>query len=794
MTTASGPRDSIPPAGPILLYLVSLMVVGVFRVGWSGVLVWGIVCYLGTERLFPGVFLRHLWGALLSLFGAVVIIFLTALGLRPVAMLLFVPGIVLVGVPPLLSERMQGIVARSPGPALVLYVLATIGLYVFAAALGPLPSINDDFLFALVREEAPEALSEEERNAAIDVIQDVLGGDSVDPSTLPERLTDKHHGGVWVTFYRRNSKDRSVRGEAPPHEGLYGQLAVAAQRAFEQGIERGWKPSDELVIQVDMGGSENDIQWIRLRRGLRAIVGSFTKGRPNWDSLVYRSEPGVVGFRIKGKSGSGVVLPSDVITDGMLTPRDRKRRYRTDNFQVVWDELSRRAGVARSVPGSRDFTTFRTYCFVQPVPSEERTVEVYRGNVLGPAKVDEKILLDAINRAGRWLLEQVGDDGRFDYQYYPSKDSHGKGYNEVRHAGSVYGLFHMAHLAASEPTLRDQSDDYLRAGILAMDRVYRNLGINPGTPPEDGYVTFLEGKKGRKSNSGSPALTLLGFMMRPAPEDVADETLRAGIWREGDDRIMKGLAKTLLRMIDDDGQVYRYWRDALKKSEMCADRCKIKEKGHRHVREPLYFPGEAMLALAMYYERTGDDVWLEGAKKIGRRQIRIARSPLRVPDHWVMQALDLLDRAEPGNDEWRKGAYAMGRRYAREQFPPQQPPFPDYQGAYRRIQEIPRTTRAASRGEAIGGVVRIAWRHGDTSWNWERSLLEGSRHLIEQMFTVDNSFFVPRPEEVLGAVRMGIVDNHCRIDNNQHAVVALSNALTALRHRRPGWGDRGEHK
>ena len=155
-----------------------------------------------------------------------------------------------------------------------------------------------------------------------------------------------------------------------------------------------------------------------------------------------------------------------------------------------------------------------------------------------------------------------------------------------------------------------------------------------------------------------------------------------------------------------------------------------------------------------------------------------------MPDHWVIQALDWLDLAEPEAPEWRQGAYAMGKRYVREQHPPQRPPFADYRGSYRRIQEVPRTARAASRGEAIGGVARIAWRHGDPSWHWERSLLEGAHHLVEQQFTDDNAFYFARPEEVLGAIRMGIIDNHCRIDNNQHAIVALANALEALRHRR----------
>ena len=779
MTTKSTTSNDTPPGLPVFFYLLSLALVIVFRTGWSGVFVWGVICYLGAERLFPEHRLRHTAGVLLNLFGAVAIIFLTSLGLRPLAILLFIPGVILVGVPPLLSDRMQSAIARSPMIVMSIYIIASLSLYGLGAKYGELPSINDDFLFYLLQDESPEPLSEQERLAAIDIIDAVLGGNQVNPASLPERLNDRHYGRVWVTLYRNSAKHRWVRGESPQNKALYGQLALAARSALEQAAATpGWEQGEDLRVQIDLGGSETDIRPNFLLAGLRWVVGSFTDGSPHWDFLVYRTEPGVVGFRMTGDSRTGVVLPADVITDGLLTPRSRKKRYRTDNFAAVWDELSRRAGVPKSEPASERFSSFRTYSFVRPVATERRTVEVFRGNVPGPAEVDERILLDAIDRSGRWLLEQVEEDGRFDYQYFPTRDSHGKGYNEVRHAGSVYGLFYMAHLCEQEPSLRDQRDAYLRAGILAMNRVYRNLGNPPGVSPEQGFVTFLEGKKGRKSNSGSPALTLLGFMMRPAPEDVEDETLRAGVWREGDDAIMEGLAKTLLRMIDDEGKVYRYWRDAL--------------KGEGVVKEPLYFPGEAMLALAKYAERTGDKVWLEGAKAIGLRQIRHAKKPWVVPDQWVMQALVVLDEAAPGENQWRAGAYAMGRRYVREQFPPQKPPFPDYKGAYRRIQEIPRTTRAAARGEAIGGVVRIAWRHGDDSWKWERSLLEGSRHLIEQMFTVDNSYFAPNPKELLGAIRMGVVDNHCRIDNNQHAVVALSNALTALRHRRPGWGDRGE--
>ena len=83
----------------------------------------------------------------------------------------------------------------------------------------------------------------------------------------------------------------------------------------------------------------------------------------------------------------------------------------------------------------------------------------------------------------------------------------------------------------------------------------------------------------------------------------------------------------------------------------------------------------------------------------------------------------------------------------------------------------------------MGAVMRVAWRNGDPAAEWERSVLEGSRHLVEQMWRKDNSFFLPNPQEAFGAIRMGIIDTHCRIDNNQHAIVALGNALSIHRRR-----------
>jgi hypothetical protein len=93
--------------------------------------------------------------------------------------------------------------------------------------------------------------------------------------------------------------------------------------------------------------------------------------------------------------------------------------------------------------------------------------------------------------------------------------------------------------------------------------------------------------------------------------------------------------------------------------------------------------------------------------------------------------------------------------------------------------DVPRTTRAGSRGEALGGAMRAADLAGADATPFAWALVEGARHLLEQQFVEENSFFVPRGMDVRGGIRMGLVDNHLRIDNNQHGFIALFRAIEA---------------
>jgi hypothetical protein len=222
-------------------------------------------------------------------------------------------------------------------------------------------------------------------------------------------------------------------------------------------------------------------------------------------------------------------------------------------------------------------------------------------------------------------------------------------------------------------------------------------------------------------------------------------------------------------MIDGNGKVFRKYSEAMR-----LDAVK---------KEPLYYPGEAMLALMRLYNTTGEARWLEGAKKIGERQVKsYKRDRFQVPDHWVMQGFLHLWRATK-DDRFTQTGYAMATHYSSEQYPNVMTPFPDYLGSWRRTNDTPRTTRAGSRSEALRAIVHMAWERGDDATIYEDSLLAASRHMIEQQFSERNGYWLPNLARADGAYRMGQVDNHCRIDNNQHMLVGMAGALEVRRRR-----------
>jgi len=486
------------------------------------------------------------------------------------------------------------------------------------------------------------------------------------------------------------------------------------------------------------------------------------------NSLWNLVEPGVDGIIVRRGSEEGVMLPAEPVTSGLLSPRVLGR---TKKLEKMLREVCKSAGLGLEDWKKDDTEILRFHTTAFGVATGDGpAVPLYRGNVLFDRDAGQADLLDSLRIGTQWLVNTVKDDGKFDYEYFPSRDAGSKDYNIVRHAGSTYGLFESYHMASQEKELAGEKDAILEASAKAMSYIYDSFGKPNGDEVGD-RICLLEKNRKNRCQSGSAALSLITFLGRPDQKSVPKK-FHSRMYRADDDKLINGLALALVDMIDRKGKVFRTYKQA-----MTQDAVK---------KEPLYYPGETMLALMHMYGKTKDKRWLEATEKIAARQVKkYKRNRFGVPDHWVMQALYRLWSVTK-NEKYATSAYAMATHYSSEQYPNVWSPFPDYLGSWRRGSDTPRTTRAGSRSEALRAVVHLAWEKGDDATVWEDSLVSASRHLIEQQFSDRNSYWLPNPAKARGAYRMGQVDNHCRIDNNQHILVGMAGALEVLRRRDAG--------
>lgn len=612
---------------------------------------------------------------------------------------------------------------------------------------------NADLLFrAWEPAQGAPAVSAAAKKAALGVVRAVLDGEPVtEDSALPTvddpALASPPPGRVFVSLYRPATV-RRLRGEGTG--ATLGEAIAAATKdaLMTAGTSApGWQAvSEQLRFAVDVAGPDQQLPTRELR------------------ALWYLLEPGIDGIIVrKGDTNEGVVLPHEAVTEGLLTPRVRDRDAKT---LALVREAAIRASLSKSDWKADDTTLhrFRTTSFGANVAGATEPVDMVRGNVLIDGPPDEAAILESLRIGGLWLVNTVGEDGKFDYEYFPNQAKGSSGYNIVRHAGSVYGLFEMAHLAHKEPALAADRNKYLDAAARAMGYIYDATESPNGDEAGDRRCLISN----NSCESGSAALTLLTFLSRPEPSEVPAE-FRDRIYRDEDKEIMEGLGLVLTDMIDPSGKVFYSYRESLK-----FDRVR---------KEPLYYPGETMLALLMFHDKTQDPRWLEGARRIGDRQVEYYdKKRFSWPDHWVMQGLYELWQ-ETKDNRYAETAYAMATHSEADQYAIQWTPFADYHGAWRRKKDVPRTTRAGSRLEAVRRVVHLAWEAGEDATAWEEVLIRGADHLIEKQYRPENVWWIPYPDKVMGAYPMGIVDNHIRIDNNQHALVGMLGALEVLRRR-----------
>lgn len=456
---------------------------------------------------------------------------------------------------------------------------------------------------------------------------------------------------------------------------------------------------------------------------------------------------GVLVISDEGKVG--VVLPGEIVQRGLFQEGKRPALSHAKLAAL----LAARAGV-----GPEDLARMRAYRFGADAriesPTHDGTLALTRGMVERPglAQVTPERLLAAVRHGADYLLRVMDGQGRFVYMYHPVEDRDDTSYGWLRHAGTTYALLE-AYEELGGPA-------YLEKAALAL----KYLGAHLVDDLASGGKYALDTRDEEQQKVGGAGLALLAFAKHAALTGHRDDL-----------ETMRALARHIMKQQFQDG---RFRSNAEVEHDT----------GKKLKREPVYYPGEAVLGLMRLYALDPQPSYLDAARRGADWVIHVRDGYVsednQEHDHWMSYAANELYRVTHDEAYLEYGA-KVARAIQKKQRTAADAPAPDFVGTFFDGQ----TTPASTRLEAYDAVIAMSrFAHKPDGWLLDLALPVASSTLGQQ-YDLDNDYWVKNPTKAAGGVRESLFAQDVRIDYVQHAMSAWLHLARTLRD--PAYGQTG---
>jgi hypothetical protein len=454
---------------------------------------------------------------------------------------------------------------------------------------------------------------------------------------------------------------------------------------------------------------------------------------------------GVLVTRDDGKTG--FVLPGEIIERGLF----HQGKVPGLEHHKVTTLLAERAGVSETDLGSMRAYRFRADAYVE-TPRHDSALPVVRGMVERPAQVTPDLLVAAVRRGADYLVRIMSPEGRYVYMYHPVDDVDDRSYGWLRHAGTTYALFE-AYEELGTPAYADKGD-------LALRYLESHLRDDPSGRGK--YL--LDTNDEEEQKVGGAGLALLAFAKQAAVTGRRDhlETMRA-------------LARFIIEQQYADGH-FRSNADV------------EHETGRKLKREPIYYTGEATLALLRLYAVDPQQAYVDAARKAVDWVIHVRDAYVsednQEHDHWISYALNDLFRVVH-DGAYVEHAYKIARAIRSKEHVLPDAPAPDWAGTFYDGQTTPGSTRLEAFDADIA-LSRFAGKPDDWLLGPAKDV---ARATLGQQFTPDDDYWLKNPAKAEGGVRESLYVNDVRIDYVQHSMSAWLHLARILRD--PSYGKTG---
>ena len=543
-----------------------------------------------------------------------------------------------------------------------------------------------------------------------------------------------------------------------------------------KGLMREWErnvvPEGHGTLQDRLDDIRVEVHVVMERAVVepRSRIALFDLFELGIDGMMFKHKEGVTDEKFTYYPGSEAVTRSKRSPDDFLREAVKLGGWRDSR---PWEDQATRLDI------------IRTQHFIEDRPGGGgESVRLIRGLPEVPmSHVTDKNVQQMLIDGGEWWLNNMFEDGSFEYKYWPTQNRSSDEYNEVRHILAARDL---------ADTWRYRQDPrYLAGSRKAMDwllkyEIHDTDKVDPSMPhPPPGSMLFrypkadeaMVYKKPVNQKLGTVAVALLGWL------SWAEAT---GSHAE-DERIRKQ-ARFVLAMAAPNGKFKPY----------------LVPRGHAYETEDNdIVPGEAALALGLVAEYFDEpDEWLGFYPKFLEyympwfRSRAVNKNPFGRWPHNTYDNQTRLDLVQfgPWSVMAAKQYYKMtGDVEAAEfglevadwmidnyQWSEARSPWPDYVGGYYKLPEELPAMQTFCYSEGTTAAYTIAAKLDPERREKYLVATEESIRFMELMqYDSVDSYFVAKPEKVFGGIKYAMNENKIRIDYVGHGLSTLSQYLDA---------------
>ena len=435
-------------------------------------------------------------------------------------------------------------------------------------------------------------------------------------------------------------------------------------------------------------------------------------------------EPGIDGVLLVGRRKARRICPSEMITSDSVLPD-------------VLEALAQSMHGDPSQASQTQLQRFRTAHWYEGEAGAD-VVSLQRGLIIVPPDDVRPRLLDEVTGTlAEYMAYRQLKTGLFTYQFEPGLDRYTDKNNLVRQIGATIAMsVHAKHSGKS-------------ASLAAADMALRyHLKGLTDIPDIDNaaYVATADGR----NKLGVTALLCIALAEHP----------QADGYLEARDKLVNGI----LWAQRPSGMFVTAFPPAVS------------------IEAQEYFPGEALLALAIEYGRSPSARILDAfdrAVDFYRDYFRNRRSPAFVP--WQVQAFALMAHHTKRRD-FVDYVFELTDWLAASQLNRSNCKWPELHGGIAPYKPGRAGVSTASYLEAFTDSLQLARTVGDEvrAKRYEEVVRLAARFVMQLQVRPEEAYFVRSRQDAVGGIRTSPAVNRLRIDHCQHALIALIKARRTL--------------